>query len=31
VSGRFAIVRLSFAVYWGIPEILARIADPPLQ
>ena len=31
MSRRFALVLLSFAVCWGIPEILVRIADPPLQ
>ena len=28
---RFILVLLSFAFCWGIPEILVRIADPPLQ
>jgi hypothetical protein len=31
VIQRLVVVLLSFAVCWGIPEILVRIVDPPLQ
>ena len=29
--GRLALVLLSFALCWAVPEILVRIAHPPLQ